>query len=133
MGEEATAKAEKNEVNPPVDLDRVKDTLPSYDLSDLTIFIDPLDGTHDFVKGNLECVAILIGITVKGRPTAGVIHLPFIQDEKSKKDRVIWGAVGLGAFGLENREFPKDGKTVLIVSNSYKKYHTEPFIEAVEV
>jgi hypothetical protein len=47
------------------------------DLEDLALFVDPLDGTREFVEGRLDNVACLIGIAKRGRPIAGVIGLPF--------------------------------------------------------
>ena len=46
----------------------------------VTVWVDPLDGTREFVEGpefwqNVTC---LIGIAVGGVPVAGVIHQPFV-------------------------------------------------------
>jgi 3'-phosphoadenosine 5'-phosphosulfate (PAPS) 3'-phosphatase/thiamine kinase-like enzyme len=46
-------------------------------LDELTIFVDPLDGTREFVELRLEHVACLIGISRNNRPVAGVIGVPF--------------------------------------------------------
>lgn len=46
-------------------------------IEDIALFVDPLDGTREFVEGRLHNVACLIGITRKNRPIAGVIGLPF--------------------------------------------------------
>ena len=48
--------------------------------SDVTIWVDPLDGTREFVEGPefWSGVTVLIGIAVKGVPVAGVIHQPFV-------------------------------------------------------
>merc|ERR1711862_624883 len=40
-------------------------------------YVDPLDGTREFVEGRLENVACLIGIAKNNRSIAGVIGLPF--------------------------------------------------------
>ncbi len=48
--------------------------LPS---EDLCVFIDPLDGTREFVDSRLDAVQNLIGISYRGRPVAGVVGLPF--------------------------------------------------------
>ena len=57
---------------------RSKLTVPS---KDLTIYIDPMDGTRQFVEGRLQNVQCLIGITYKGHPIGGVIGLPFVPLE----------------------------------------------------
>jgi len=47
------------------------------DLSDVTVWVDPLDGTKEMLLEALENVTTLIGIALKGRPIFGVIHQPF--------------------------------------------------------
>ena len=111
----------------PADLQNVKP-------EDITIWIDPLDGTMEFIDRLLHHVTILIGVAVgdKGilsfsagirplpfseRPVlavAGVINQPFFgfDDESKKPDqwgRSIWGVVGLGSFGpFEQKPLPED-------------------------
>jgi 3'(2'), 5'-bisphosphate nucleotidase len=34
---------------------------------DVTVFVDPLDGTREFVKGRIEAVQSLIGVAYRGR------------------------------------------------------------------
>jgi 3'(2'), 5'-bisphosphate nucleotidase len=63
--------------------------------SELSVWIDPLDGTKEFTLGFIDGVTVLVGISFKQRPIAGVIGIPFDQG------RVIWGAKGIGAFGLK--------------------------------
>mmetsp|Transcript_12929 Transcript_12929/g.30503 ORF Transcript_12929/g.30503 Transcript_12929/m.30503 type:complete len:591 (-) Transcript_12929:769-2541(-) len=46
-------------------------------LEELVIFVDPIDGTREFVEGRLENVACLIGIAKNSRPIVGVIGVPF--------------------------------------------------------
>lgn len=42
---------------------------------DRTWFIDPLDGTKDFLKGR-DCFSINIGLLEKGQPIFGCVHIP---------------------------------------------------------
>ena len=51
--------------------------LPSAALSDVCVFVDPLDGTREFVEGRLANVQSLVGVSVRGRAVAGAIGLPF--------------------------------------------------------
>lgn len=44
---------------------------------DVCVFVDPLDGTAAFVKGELGAVQVLAGVAVRGCPVAGAIGLPF--------------------------------------------------------
>jgi len=53
---------------------------PACAESDVTVWVDPLDGTREFVEGpeHWGAVTVLIGVAVKGVPVAGVIHQPFV-------------------------------------------------------
>ncbi|VEU39548.1 unnamed protein product [Pseudo-nitzschia multistriata] len=46
-------------------------------LEELALFVDPVDGTREFVEGRLGNVACLIGIARNSRPVAGIIGVPF--------------------------------------------------------
>ncbi|KAL3117336.1 hypothetical protein niasHT_006363 [Heterodera trifolii] len=83
--------------------ERVPDDLRRIELQDLVVWVDPLDGTSDFTKSKdnralLRHVTVLIGITYKGRPVAGIVHQPFYNGEQS---RTVWSIVGVGTFGLQ--------------------------------
>jgi 3'(2'), 5'-bisphosphate nucleotidase len=61
--------------------------------SDRVFFVDPLDGTREFVAKNGEFV-VMIGLLEGERPTHGVLHAPATG--------TAWaGAVGEGAFRKE--------------------------------
>lgn len=47
-------------------------------LSSVTIYVDPMDGTREFVEGRLGNVQCLVGIVVDGRPVGGAVGLPFV-------------------------------------------------------
>ena len=47
------------------------------ELSEITIYVDPLDGTSCFVKKEYEYVCVLVGALYKGKPFVGVISKPF--------------------------------------------------------
>lgn len=68
----------------------------SLTLADTCLWIDPLDGTKEFALGNLESVSVLIGVAVKDRPVAGIIHQPFVGEGDGV---TTYGAVGVGVFG----------------------------------
>uniref|UniRef100_A0A915N1A9 Uncharacterized protein n=1 Tax=Meloidogyne javanica TaxID=6303 RepID=A0A915N1A9_MELJA len=85
----------------------VQEDLRSLTIEDvLTVWVDPLDGTSEFVRAQndpslLEQVTVLIGITYKGRPIAGVIHQPYYNLLSDPKvGRSIWGIKGVGVFGI---------------------------------
>ena len=46
-------------------------------LERVTVFVDPLDGTREFVEGRLENAQCLVGGAVAGRAVAGAVGLPF--------------------------------------------------------
>lgn len=105
---------------------------------DITIWVDPLDGTAEFVKGFLEHVTILIGISINGKSIAGVIHQPFYGHSKSSPSknitgRTIWGLVGLGCFGVEpmNREVNFD-ELIITTTASHGNKNIEEAIEALK-
>ncbi len=56
---------------------KIPDDLASASLEDLTVWVDPLDGTKEFTEGLVEHVTILIGIAVGKRAVAGVINQPY--------------------------------------------------------
>jgi 3'-phosphoadenosine 5'-phosphosulfate (PAPS) 3'-phosphatase len=59
-------------------------------LDEISLFVDPLDGTREFVEGRLQNVACLIGIARNDRPIAGVIGLPFPDGSQDKPVRVLY-------------------------------------------
>ena len=62
-------------------------------LEELAIFVDPLDGTREFVEGRLSNVACLIGIARNSRPIAGIIGVPFPKGDLSLETQIHY-AVG---------------------------------------
>eukprot|EP00960_Hanusia_phi_P042578 755579-Hanusia_phi.AAC.6 len=79
---------------PPVELGDVPDQLKSVAAEDICVFVDPVDGTKEFVEGRLEAVQTLVGISVNGRPTGGAIGIPFLSGKEEV--HVVYGLVGAG-------------------------------------
>ncbi|KAF8572049.1 hypothetical protein P879_04128 [Paragonimus westermani] len=86
----------------------------SISLSDLTVWVDPLDGTKEYTEGFIEHVTVLIGIAVSGKPVAGVIAQPFHRGHLITSNgsspppspsqtitRIVWALDGLGVFGVK--------------------------------
>jgi len=94
IGEEnAVASAPDSE--PPLNVNAASTqcaALPTVPLNEVVLWVDPLDGTLEFVENRLEFVSILLGIAWKGTPVAGVVHQPFIG-------RTTFGGLGCGVFG----------------------------------
>jgi 3'-phosphoadenosine 5'-phosphosulfate (PAPS) 3'-phosphatase len=62
--------------------------------SDIVVFVDPLDGTREFIEGRFENVQCLIGVCYKNVPYMAAIGLPFVKD--SNDFEIIYGMVGKG-------------------------------------
>jgi len=70
--------------------------------SRVSIFVDPLDGTSSYARGQYHSVTTLIGITLDHKPIFGVIGRPFgaIGDENSCGPIVYGGTLVNGVFEL---------------------------------
>jgi len=96
--------------------------------SELCVWIDPLDGTKEFVEGKYEYVSTLVGITCAGRPVAGVISEPYFSQAEDLRGRVLWGccllprSAGGGVHVLGDVQWTRParppGRCVAIVSRS---------------
>lgn len=61
--------------------------LKNIPIDEVTLWVDPLDGTKMFVEKQFQQVSVLIGISVNGKAIAGVVVEPFIAES----GRVVWG------------------------------------------
>jgi 3'-phosphoadenosine 5'-phosphosulfate (PAPS) 3'-phosphatase len=52
-------------------------------LQEITIFVDPLDGTREFVEGRLQNVGCLVGVARRGKAIMGAVGLPFPTSSSS--------------------------------------------------
>eukprot|EP00957_Ditylum_brightwellii_P166553 12678214-Ditylum_brightwellii.AAC.1 len=66
------------------------------DMSDVTIFVDPLDGTREFVEGRLENCQVLVGIAIGGEAVAGAIGIPFPAGDDSTEPTIVYGLADVG-------------------------------------
>jgi 3'(2'), 5'-bisphosphate nucleotidase len=115
----------KQEAKFPADLKDAKD-------EDICIWVDPLDGTAEFTEGLLDHVTVLIGIAVKGVAKAGVIYQPYYNYQAgpgATLGRVVWGIVGLGAFGFAQHKPPSD-KRIITTTRSHMTPAVKEAIEA---
>lgn len=65
-------------------------------MTTLCIFVDPVDGTREFVEGRLQSVQTLIGISYMGRSIAGAVGIPFPEGQISNPPSVVYALVGAG-------------------------------------
>ena len=67
------------------------------DPNDVTIFVDPLDGTREFVEGRLENCQVLVGIAIDGEAVAGAVGIPFPAGHNlTTGATIVYGLDGLG-------------------------------------
>jgi 3'-phosphoadenosine 5'-phosphosulfate (PAPS) 3'-phosphatase len=70
----------------------------SFSTQNAIVWIDPLDGTKDFVKGNLSAVTVLIGLAINGIPKIGVVHHPFKTNDNDGIGLTLFATQEHGAF-----------------------------------
>nr|AEE63501.1 unknown [Dendroctonus ponderosae] len=76
----------------------------SFDLEQLSIWIDPIDGTNEYIRGGydekienvypkgLKCVTVLIGVyNSEGHPVMGLINQPFFEQRIDEGFQCHWG------------------------------------------
>lgn len=95
-------------------------------------FVDPLDGTREFVARNGQFV-VMIGLLVDERPTLGVVYAPV-------SDTLWCGARGLGAYRVDangNEEAIRVGEVSepeaarITVSRSHPSEHLKRVLEGI--
>jgi len=111
--------------------------LKKVDIKDVTIWVDPLDGTSEFAEGLLDHVTVLIGIAVGSSPVAGVIAQPFFGFNKlseninSEYGRTIWAIKGMGVHGIQATAAPPDQRIITTTRSHSSKLITDT-IEAMK-
>lgn len=99
------------------------ENLRDIDIKDITVWVDPLDGTSEFAEGLLEHATVLIGFAHKSTPIAGVIAQPFFgysnpAIKKQDYGRTIWAIKGLGVRGIDLGPSP-EGKFIITTTRSH--------------
>ncbi|KAL7029932.1 hypothetical protein ACKWTF_006432 [Chironomus riparius] len=100
--------------------------------NDLVVWVDPLDGTGEYVAGFVENVTVLIGIAFRDTSIAGIIHQPFFKCATTNKmGRTIWGLKELGTSGY-NKKSPPENKLILTTTRSHSNEIVNATIEAIK-
>ena len=79
-------------------------------------------------------MTVLIGISMNGKPIAGVIHQPFYGfEERQESDlgRTMWGIRGLGTFGFTHVP-PPVGRRVITTTRSHSNKMVLDAIDAMK-
>lgn len=109
---------------------------PNVPIEDVTIYIDPLDATAEFVLGNKQSTATLVGIALKSVAFGGVIHQPF-EGSPDGKGRTLWALDGFSCGDdhsvLENnveqgRQAAKRAESVLVTTRTHANQQVEDAI-----
>lgn len=72
-------------------------------------WIDPLDGTRDFTRGNLKPVTSIVGITVKGVSRVGVVHKP-VTYANEEVGESYFGTLECGGFKMSFDPLQPEGR-----------------------
>jgi 3'(2'), 5'-bisphosphate nucleotidase len=83
-------------------------TFGGFEAESTALFVDPVDGTRDFIARNGE-FCVMIGLAEEGRATVGVVLCPALAGARS----TYAAAEGIGAFLVGD----DDARTALHVSN----------------
>jgi 3'-phosphoadenosine 5'-phosphosulfate (PAPS) 3'-phosphatase len=71
----------------------------SFSTENAVVWIDPLDGTSDYCRGNISAVTVLIGLTIKDKSRAGIVHIPFV--EGMEHGQTLFGTGEHGAYRVD--------------------------------
>ena len=108
-----------------LEVEKIKRRDEEVRLSEVTVWIDPLDATQEYTEGKtdhtlLKYVTVMVCIVVKDSPVAGVIYQAF-------EDKTYWAWVSHGVSGsvselLNNREKNQQSLrkgTKIVISRSH--------------
>lgn len=113
-------------------------------INNITLIIDPLDGTKDFISKKYSNVTSLVGVTINGIPKYGLICTPFRSNEKIITYFNIFGK-GLYQIELSNYQSPHiqiykvdtysdilQNRTICCCGRKYFNQRTQELIELIQ-
>lgn len=103
-------------------------------LDNTVVWVDPLDGTIAFVRGDLAGVTTIIGISVDGVPVYGIVAEPF-----STPPVAFWGGEAVGCWRLVEGEpypgtrhfVPAQLPRVIVTSGNHSRPQDIDFLQAM--
>jgi 3'-phosphoadenosine 5'-phosphosulfate (PAPS) 3'-phosphatase len=69
----------------------------TFTASDLSVWIDPIDGTRELVAGRLENVTCMIGVVKDKVPIMGLVHRPYVE-RTGTIGETFFGSLEFGIF-----------------------------------
>jgi len=106
----------------------IPEGLKELEAQNITIWVDPLDGTKNFTLGDTLGVTTMIGIAYRGSPLFGVLHHVF-----SDGPSTYWGGGALGVFRTEDPFGSYGSKLELSPCSDYSavttRLHSTPKME----
>lgn len=142
-GDASAANALTTEIHKEVTVDEsLPDINEQLDFSKLGIWIDPIDGTQEYIDGKfvesdhpnidksgLRCATVLIGVfdKVLHKPIFGVINQPFYQqnEDGTHSSKIFWGA-SINKLNINNisSSNENDNSKIAIISSAESRKGT---------
>lgn len=69
----------------------------SFNAEDLSVWIDPIDGTRELCAGRLENVTCMIGVVYKNNPIMGLVHRPYVE-RNGTLGETFFGSLEFGIY-----------------------------------
>ncbi|KAL4450921.1 hypothetical protein ABPG74_011763 [Tetrahymena malaccensis] len=86
----------------------------SFNIDDVVVWIDPLDGTLSYVKEEYDAVTTLIGVSIHNRPLMGIISQPYRLEKNGTytfKPKIYFGHVDSSqVFYAYGEELDEEGR-----------------------
>lgn len=107
----------------PPSVGEVEEPPSELDVNEIVVYVDPLDGTREFVEGRLDNVQSLVGLCWRGRPLMGAIGLPFGVSSAENSTEVVFGLVGRGIGKVCTKKTSDGGAIQSCPLPAMKRYH----------
>jgi 3'(2'), 5'-bisphosphate nucleotidase len=94
--------------------------------------VDPLDGTREFVSRNGE-FTVNVALVEDGKPVAGVVHLPALDETYWSDGEAAWRRRADGAPERIRCRHPSSDGLVVVASRSHRDARTDEFLSGLPV